>query len=264
MNVKTMLAIGYQKVNNKHDVRELLCFLSNMSFEEIVLRRDDEVDLEIERQYMEFIESLASGYPLAYIKGTREFYGREFIVSENVLIPREETEMIIDIARQESFDSLLDLCTGSGIIGITLELETKKNVTISDISDKALFVATQNANKFDSMVNIIQSDLFQSIESTFDVIVSNPPYIKKEDLDQLTLLKSEPYISLFGGDDGLSFYRRILRDARDYLNPGGKIILELGHDQMLDVRLLAIEYNYRVDKEYKDIFGVDRFIKLSI
>ncbi len=264
MDVKTLLSIGYENVKNKNDVRDLLCFLMDLSFEKLILQRDEHVDLEVESRYIELIEKLASGYPLAYIKGVKDFYGREFIVSEQVLIPREETEMIIDIAKNQKWDSALDLCTGSGIIGITLELESKKNVTISDISNEALFIAQENAAKFGSKVNIVKSDLFESIHSTYDLIISNPPYIKKEDLDKLELLKSEPYIALFGGSDGLFFYDKILSEAKNYLNDNGVIIFEIGHDQMEDIVKLANKYHYRVEKEYQDIYGFDRFIKLSI
>ncbi len=263
MKIKKLLNIGYEKVNNKNDVRDLLVYLSGNSFEELVINYDNEASKEIEELFMIYIKQLEEGYPLAYITGYRCFYGRNFKVTPDVLIPREETEMIIDIALNESWDSALDMCAGSGIIGITLGLETSKPVTLSDVSLKALDIARENAELLGADVDIVASDIFSMVEGKFDIIVSNPPYIKKSELEKLDLLKSEPYSALYGGDDGLYFYDMILRDAKDYLNEKGIIIFEIGYNQMSDVKCLAKKYGYRVDGEYKDNYGLDRFIKVS-
>ncbi len=263
MKIKKLLNIGYEKVENKNDVRDLLSYLSSKSFEELVISYDEEVSRETEELFMSYIKKLEKGYPLAYITGYREFYGRRFKVNPDVLIPREETEMIVDLALSENWDSALDMCCGSGIIGITLSLETSKFVTLADVSLSALDISRENAKLLGAGVDIVGSDIFSSVEGKFDIIVSNPPYIKKSELEKLDLLKSEPYSALYGGDDGLYFYDMILKDAKDYLNDNGKIIFEIGHDQMSDVRSLAKKHGYRVDGEYKDNYGLDRFIKVS-
>ncbi len=262
MNVKTLLNIGYKKCNNKNDVRDLLCFIMDSRFEELIMNYDEHVSENIEKRFVSNVEKLKEGYPLAYIKGEKEFYGRRFMVSTDTLIPREETEMIIDLALKEKHDSVLDLCTGSGIIGITMKLEGSNKVMLSDISEGALKIAKTNSKELCAEVDIVKSDLFDSIVGTFDLIISNPPYIKKSELEGLEMLKSEPYEALYGGEDGLYFYNKILREAKDYLNLNGRIIFEIGYDQMQEVKALALKYGYIVEGEYKDIFGLDRFIKV--
>lgn len=202
------------------------------------------------------------GKPLSYIIGNTEFYGREFNVNENVLIPRPETEILVEkvIADIKHFDRqirVLDLCTGSGIIGITLALETNSKVVCSDISTGAIDVATSNKNKLNANVEIIKSDLFSKIQGKFDIIVSNPPYIKSADMLKLdsTVKDYEPHLALDGGDSGLEFYKKIINQAPNYLNPNGKLYFEIGIEQSGDItELLNKDFkNINIVKDYNKI-----------
>ncbi len=264
MNIKELLYFGYQNVKNKTDVRKLLSNILKISFEEMIINSNRNIDNDIFDEFKTKILKLKEGYPLAYILNKKEFYGREFYVDENVLIPREETEMIIDIVSKRNAKNILDMCCGSGVIGITLDINTDSKLTLCDVSKEAINVSKRNAKKLNASVDIIESNLFENVYGKFDLIVSNPPYIKKDDLDKLPLLSFEPYIALYGGDNGLIFYERILDEAKDYLLKDGIIVFEIGYNQMEDLKKLAKKYGYSVLEEYKDVFGLDRFIMLRI
>lgn len=205
-------------------------------------RISEVVDLEISSDEKSRVEDIVSeritGKPLSYIIGNAEFFGREFEVDENVLIPRPETEILVekvieDVNGLSKNVKVLDLCTGSGAIGITIALETDASVTCSDVSEKAILVAAKNQDKLHSSCNIIQSDLFENITDKFDIIVSNPPYIKTADIQSLEVQVRdfEPMIALDGGESGLEFYEKIISLAPKYLNQNGKIYFEIGIDQ---------------------------------
>jgi len=207
-----------------------------------------------------------SGKPLAYIIGDAEFYGRNFVVNENVLIPRPETELLVDklvqdINKSQAKLNVLDLCTGSGAIGITIALETNTNVLCSDISEGAIKVAERNNNNLNANIKLIQSDLFAEIFEKFDIIVSNPPYIKSEDV--LSLDKEvrdfEPHLALDGGDSGLDFYKKIISEAPNYLKPNGKLYFEIGIGQSEDVKEL-MKNDFENIEVIKDYNKIDRVI----
>lgn len=207
-----------------------------------------------------------SGKPLAYIIGNAEFYGRNFVVDENVLIPRPETELLVDklvqdINKSKAKLNVLDLCTGSGAIGITIALETNTNVLCSDISEGAIKVAERNNNNLNANIKLIQSDLFAEIFEKFDIIVSNPPYIKSEDV--LSLDKEvrdfEPHLALDGGDSGLDFYKKIISEAPNYLKPNGKLYFEIGIGQSEDVKEL-MKNDFENIEVIKDYNKIDRVI----
>jgi len=207
-----------------------------------------------------------SGKPLAYIIGDAEFYGRNFVVNENVLIPRPETELLVDklvqdINKSKAKLNVLDLCTGSGAIGITIALETNTNVLCSDISEGAIKVAERNNNNLNANIKLIQSDLFAEIFEKFDIIVSNPPYIKSEDV--LSLDKEvrdfEPHLALDGGDSGLDFYKKIISEAPNYLKPNGKLYFEIGIGQSEDVKEL-MKNDFENIEVIKDYNKIDRVI----
>lgn len=202
--------------------------------------------------------------PLDKIVGYTDFMDICIPFSKHTLTPRQETEIMVDDivrAYKGKKPSVLDLCSGSGCIGIAIAKELNTQVTLSDISKKANKVATNNAKLNGVNVNIIRSDLFDNIPTKFDIIISNPPYIKRKDLKSLEIevRDFDPRISLDGGDDGLDFYREIIDKAPSYLNDGGMLYLEIGIDQSKDiVKMLNKDFEDVVVK--KDYAKIDRYI----
>ena len=217
----------------------------------------------VEQKQYETLESLAKklakGMPLAYALGYTDFYGNKISVNENVLIPRSETEMLCAKAK-ELFKgkNILDLCTGSGAVAVTLAKETGAKVVASDISEKALEVAKLNALNNSVKIDFIKSDMFENIDGEFDMIVSNPPYIKRADISSLdnNVKDFEPHIALDGGDDGLDFYRIIAKNVFDYLAKDGIILMEVGIGQADAVKNM---FDGKVEV-YKDLEGIDRIV----
>lgn len=213
------------------------------------------------------IKRLESGEPVQYIVGNVDFYGYTFNVNKNVLIPRFETEELISYTiellkeRNEALD-ILDIGTGSGCIAITLKKELRNtNITAIDISNEALTVAKENATLNNVDINFKNSDVFENINGKYDVIISNPPYIKEtEDIDKL-VKDNEPAIALYAGVDGLDIYKKILKDAKKYLKDKYLIAFEIGETQAEDIKELAIKYldNCNVIIK-KDIYERNRFI----
>ena len=206
------------------------------------------------------------GKPLAYIIGNTEFYKRVFEVNSNVLIPRPETELLVqkvieEIMGMKSEVCVLDLCSGSGAIGITISLETNAKVTCSDISDGAIETIKVNMKNLNANVEVICSDLFEKIDGKFDIIVSNPPYIKSLDILQLDreVKDFEPHLALDGGESGLVFYEKIIQDAPNFLNKGGKLFFEIGIEQSGDIVSL-MEKEFEDIKVLKDYNNIDRII----
>lgn len=215
--------------------------------------------------YGRYLHQRLEGKPTQYITGTQEFYGRDFRVSPAVLIPRPETEHLIEAALQKRFEMALDVGTGSGAIAITLALETKARVVAGDISYAALAIAKQNAQSLGANVDLIQCDVSAFRPATFDLIVSNPPYIAET--DRATLQREvrdhEPSLALFGGVDGLSIYRRLIPEAEKLLKPGGRLILELGYNSLDSVRgMLAC--NWRDIEVLHDLAQIPRVVSASL
>lgn len=199
--------------------------------------------------------------PLAYILGKREFYGRSFLVGYGVLIPRHETEALIDAALEIDRENLrvLDIGTGSGCIGVTLALERPTwQVTASDISPKALEIAQRNAELLDAPVNFVLSDLAEKLFGPFDLIVSNPPYVSRSDDLGAEIRDHEPEVALYAEGNGLDFYRRLSHECANLLEPGGSILMELGAGQSTAVRAIFEEAGWQFTKIWKDLLGVDR------
>ena len=188
------------------------------------------------------IERRLSGEPLQYVLGEWEFYGLPFYVDETVLIPRPDTERLVETALlllSEDRREVLDLCCGSGCIGIALAALGGAHVTAADISADALSMTERNARRNGVSLKTVQSDLFDSVEGTFDLIVSNPPYLSQTEMEAMDAeLSFEPALALYGGEDGLDYYRRIARDYRRYLKPGGAMLLEIGYTQREAVEAL--------------------------
>ncbi len=191
----------------------------------------------------ELIERRVKGEPLQYILGEWEFMGLPFVVDRRVLIPRQDTELLCEIAleriRNYAYRDVLDLCTGSGCVAIALQKLAGVIVTASDISSAALDVAKENAKISDVRIALVKSNLFGSIEGDFDLITCNPPYLSRMDMEQLQReVTFEPASALFGGDDGLDFYKRIAQEYKAYLRPGGTLLLEIGNTQKESVSAL--------------------------
>lgn len=270
MNIKECLEWGYDKLKNIDNYRNI-CI--NMLAE--ILAKDnvyirvhylDNVDERSVERFKNNIQNFLEGIPIQYINNKAYFMGLEFYVDENVLIPRCDTEILVEeiikIIKKDSLLKILDLCTGSGAIAISLK-KYLNNIEImaSDISDKALMVAKKNASKIGVDVKFIESDLFNSINGKFDLIVSNPPYIKKSVIPSLDKqVRNEPILALAGGEDGLDFYRKISYDAKKFLNNNGYLCFEIGYDQRKDVEDILLQNGYINIYSKKDYGGNDRII----
>ena len=263
-----------EKLIAKGEEAESLSFvyrsLKNLSFTDFVFALQQEVTEE-EKQFVEEIyKKLAAHIPAQYIIGHAEFFGTELKVDERVLIPRPETEELVDLILTENPEKnlkVLDIGTGSGAIALALAKNRPDwSVTAADISQDALDLSLENANAQNLNLSFIKSDCFSEISSKYDIIVSNPPYISREDQEEvgLNVLHSEPHLALFADEDGLAIYRRIAEDSKDYLNDGGKIYLEIGYKQGQSVPALFMENlpEKRV-RTLKDQFGQDRMVVID-
>ena len=193
--------------------------------------------------YGRYLHERMKGKPTQYITGRQEFYGRDFRVTSDVLIPRPETEHLVEaaIARVKSSDVVVDIGTGSGAIAITLALETQGHIFASDISTAALCVAKENSRRLSAPVDFIAADLAQAFrDHSIDVLVSNPPYVPRTDQPglQREVRDYEPHVALFGGPTGLEIYERLIADALRVLRPGGCLLLELGYNSLDPVRAM--------------------------
>ena len=240
-----------------------------------LLVRFEEVPADPQRAaFRELIKRRVDGLPVAYLVGSREFYLLEFEVSPAVLVPRPETETLVaealKLLKPLAAPMVLDLCTGSGCIGISVaHQKTDARVTLADVSPDALDVARKNAKKhgLDSRLQFRQGDLFAALPggSLFDAILCNPPYIAPGELATLApdVREHEPRLALDGGPDGLAFYRRLATDAGKHLNPGGALLLEIGATQDDAVRVIFAERpEFEVKKTLKDHAGLPRVVSL--
>lgn len=224
-----------------------------------------EVPKEQAESYREVILRRAGHIPLQHITGEQEFMGYSFLVNPDVLIPRQDTETLTEEALKftEPGMKVLDLCTGSGCILISLMKKCHGLTgTGCDISEKALKTARENGRRLQVEASWIQSDLFEQISERFDLIVSNPPYIRTgviEELQQEVRLH-DPWIALDGKKDGLYFYRRIIAESTGYIRDNGALMFEIGHDQAEDVVRLMEEAGYTQIRVKKDLAGLDRVV----
>ena len=274
MTIRQLLTKGtiMLKSNNiespKLKSRLLLQYILKKPRQYLIVYDNQDVDKKSQWEYLVNIEKLTKGVPLQHITHRQEFMKMDFYVNENVLIPRPDTEIlveeVINIASKINNQKILDLCTGSGAIAISLSKKFPDAEIIgADISEKALEVAQKNAKNLDANVKFIKSNLFENIPKTkFDIIVSNPPYIKKEDIQYLSEeVKKEPLIALNGGTDGLSFYRKIANEAIEYLKLGSYLWFEIGYDQKEEViNIIENEQKYKGTYCKKDLYGNDRVI----
>lgn len=233
---------------------------------QLVTHDRDEVTVEQLDRLENLVEERLKNKPMQYILGHCKFMGLDFKVTENTLIPRGDTENIVEevIATIEDsgYNTVLDMCTGTGAIAISVAHYTKAKVTASDISKKALEVARENAQNLNADVNFIESDLFENINEKFDVIVSNPPYIESEVIPTLMeqVKDYEPMLALDGGKDGLDFYRNIINQANNYINQNGCIVFEIGYNQGGQVKSLLENAGFVNINVKQDLAGLDRLV----
>ena len=256
------------------DASLLLSETLHLSREELILHGDEPLSETLMRGYLALLERRRSGECVAYILGRKEFRGLEFTVNPNVLVPRPDTETLLEAAleyidvmagQEECKVSVLDLCTGSGALAISLKNERPKlDITASDISVEALETAKLNAVNLlgnRHSINFLESDLFGKITGKFNVIVSNPPYIPSGELKTLAPeVHREPVLALDGGWDGLNLIRQIVVWAGDYLYSNGVLLLEASPAQMPEIRVLLEKQNFSGIKVRRDLGGRDRVI----
>lgn len=244
----------------------LLEWCSGISRSHYLAWPEEELSPEQEKRYREALARRAARIPLQQITGEQEFMGLSFYVNEHVLIPRRDTEILVEEAAKALKDGMrfLDLCTGSGCILLSLlHLKPHTEGVGADLSAEALQVASRNRERLGAKAVLVESDLFARIEGSFDLIVSNPPYIKREEIETLMdeVRLHEPHLALDGHEDGLYFYRRIAEEAPRYLRRGGGLFLEIGWDQGESVSGLLREQGFRDVRIVKDLAGLDRVVE---
>ncbi len=268
MNVNKAMQIALKKVNDNVtfrtiDAKVLICYVLGISISEFALsRRYLNLTEEQEEEYFEYINQINNGKPLQYITHESFFMNTKLYVDENVLIPQPDTEILVEKAidiinnKNKKNIKVLDLCTGSGAIAISLKQELKDRVEVfaSDISEAALDVAKRNVSNIlgeKDSIKFIKSNMFESINEKFDIIVSNPPYIESEEIENLPIdVQSEPHIALDGGKDGLKFYRIIKESISEHLLPEGYLLMEIGYNQK--DKMLKLFPGSECIKDYSD------------
>lgn len=290
--VKELIKIGENQLRDAGvadaaiDAKELYCYMMHIDRTRLMLSWQDVMQDKECEEYFNLVARRAARIPLQHITGEQEFMGLPFTVSDRVLIPRQDTETMVEDAldvinknrlRNEELNckarrgwSVLDLCCGSGAIGISLaKLAEDVKVTCSDLSADALAVAELNARNLGAKsVKFVRSDLFEAFSGKlgnkkFDMIISNPPYIRHDVIETLEpeVRDHEPMMALDGGEDGLDFYRQIVEQAPDFLKKEGIVMLEIGHDQMSDIiKLFSLDDRYSFVTGLKDLAGRDRIV----
>ena len=260
---KQLEAAGVQEA--RLDARLLLETACAVSFSDLLAHGERPVEPAAEERYREWISLRASHIPLQHITGYQEFMGLEFLVSDKVLIPRQDTEILVEEVLRQMTDGsrILDMCTGSGCILLSLLHYSNGCVGVgADISADALGVAEENAKRLGIQADFIQSDLFEKVTGKFDYIVSNPPYIASGQIGELMeeVCLHEPLIALDGHEDGLFFYRKIVCACEAFLKRGGSLYLEIGCDQGEAVKSLMENVGFHEVEVTKDYAGLDRVV----
>lgn len=256
---------AHQIQDAKTDAWLLMEYTANINKSFYYMNMHEPMDAGDAEDYAMLIHRRAEHIPVQYLTGEAWFYGRCFRVNESVLIPRQDTEVLVEEAlkRIKPEMRVLDLCTGSGCILLTVLKEAKVSGVGSDISPEALLVAEINRKRMGVQANWIQSDLFEKIGGSFDMILSNPPYIQSQVIDTLApeVRDHEPHLALDGSEDGLKFYRQIVEEAPSYLNPGGWLCMEIGYDQGEDLKsLLTVSGRFTCIEVVRDLSGLDRVV----
>lgn len=246
------------------DAWYLLEHVTGLRRVDYMIRAREDMPVDLYENYQQLLKKRALHIPLQYLTGSQEFMGLSFHVNESVLIPRQDTERLVEEVLKVSKDKdILELCTGSGCIIISIaKLGELKNAVAVDISEEAIKIAKENAVANDVSVTYLQSDMFTNVFGTYDVIVSNPPYIESEVIDALMpeVKDHEPRIALDGDTDGLKFYRVLAKESGRFLNKNGRIYLEIGCNQAAAVRELLIQNGFTQINVVKDYAGLDRVV----
>ena len=248
------------------DARLLLEFICHTDRNALYAHGDQEIEDEKMQDFLQLIEKRAVHIPLQHLTGEQNFMGLDFLVNEHVLIPRQDTEILVEEIMRDLHDGLriLDMCTGSGCILLSLLHYSNDCSGVGvDVSEDALAVARQNADRLaEKQAVFIQSDLFEKVEGSFDLIVSNPPYIRSQEIAGLMpeVREHEPHLALDGKDDGLHFYREIIKGAMPHLKRGGQLFFEIGYDQGEAVQALLAANGYTEIAVVKDYAGLDRVV----
>ena len=268
MTVEELIVYGKGKTSSDH-AKMLLSSYLDVNPLELLTILDKEVDSDIEKIYKSSLDALKENKPIQYVIGNVNFYGLKFIVNKNVLIPRFETEELVEQVVEYTKDlnkdkiKILDLGCGSGAIGLTLKSILKDSeVTLVDISKEALEVAKLNANNLNLDVTFIESDWFSNVKlEKYDIIVSNPPYIRTDEEIEEIVKKNEPSLALYGGVDGLDCYRKILANIKPYLNNKFLIAFEIGESQKEEIYDIVNKYLKDIEITCKkDLYGRNRMI----
>lgn len=248
------------------DARLLLEFICHTDRNALYAHGDQEIEDEKMQDFLQLIEKRAVHIPLQHLTGEQNFMGLDFLVNEHVLIPRQDTEILVEEIMRDLHDGIriLDMCTGSGCILLSLLHYSNDCSGVGvDVSEDALAVARQNADRLaEKQAVFIQSDLFEKVEGSFDLIVSNPPYIRSQEIAGLMpeVREHEPHLALDGKDDGLHFYREIIKGAMPHLKRGGQLFFEIGYDQREAVQALLAANGYTEIAVVKDYAGLDRVV----
>lgn len=288
--IQELLTLGKEKLESsgneyaKYERKVLLEEVLGCNYMYMLMNGEEEVSGEKEKKYLSLIERRCAHYPLQYLLGYAHFMDYTFYVNEDVLIPRNDTEILVECAskilenmtedicqkaqpvekgKSKNAVRVLDLCCGTGCIGISLKLYHREiALTLADVSQKALEVAKRNLGKYDVRGELICSSLFQNITGKMDMIVSNPPYIESRVVDTLMpeVKDYEPLLALDGGEDGLDFYRDITMQAPDYLNVGGWLLFEIGYNQKEAVSQIMKAKGFKDIEVKTDYAGLDRVV----
>ena len=283
MEIKKLLQMGVDKLGEREylnptlDALLILCYLLNVDKSYLYTHGDRVVSEEIVDKFLYLIEKRKTGYPLSYLLKEKEFYDLSFYIEEGVLVPRPDTEILVDWVINTAVEvygnqpiNIVDLGTGSGCIGITLAYHLKDAVIYAvDLDEKALKVTEKNIlrHNLNDRVVLCKGDMLEAIkalqlEEKVDIIVSNPPYIPSEDIEELQVEVRgyEPRKALDGGIDGLDFYRRIIPESKIYLKSGGILAFEIGYEQGNSVRELLVEEGFSSVEVLVDLQGLDRVV----
>ena len=251
------------------DAGYILEYITGLNSAQYFIHLEDIIEKDKAEEFFRLIERRSKRIPLSYVIGTRDFFGLTFKVDENVLIPEQETELLVEeVIKHSEGKSVLDMCTGSGCIAISIALFGKPSkVAASDISEKALEVARENAKSLKAgEISFIQGDMFENVTDKFDIIVSNPPYIETGEIDELMPEVRDyiPRLALDGDIDGLKFYRIISKEAVKKLNKNGRIFYEIGYNQSRAVASILLENGFTDVKIMKDYSGLDRIVMAKL
>jgi len=251
------------------DAGYILEYITGLNSAQYFIHSEDIIEKNKAEEFFRLIERRSKRIPLSYVIGTRDFFGLTFKVDENVLIPEQETELLVEeVIKHSEGKSVLDMCTGSGCIAISIALfGNPSKVAASDISEKALEVARENAKSLKAgEISFIQGDMFENVTDKFDIIVSNPPYIETGEIDELMPEVRDyiPRLALDGDIDGLKFYRIISKEAVKKLNKNGRIFYEIGYNQSRAVASILLENGFTDVKIMKDYSGLDRIVMAKL